>query len=289
MMPDSTVQVCAYWQKGDRAVYECKSTTVTIDKDGNEKTTQASSETRIFDVIDETEHSYVLQTSYRDVFSSDMSLSVGADVLSKVAEGIVIKTQTNEFGTVQGLVNVEELTEALKQTIPLSVDAALARQDKKVLKELGLTRQGLIDTYTEQLCRPETITLACLDDVLPLLLYRDAVIVDAWDGALQFRQLMVVGGKKDNEAMMPFLRESMLSMTTSVIPEGISAEEVGKELDAGIAEAHMQATMEQFSATEVDLATGWTTQWWNKRRVTITSDEGETQTVAEKEVIITDE
>ena len=95
MMPDSTVQVCAYWQKGDRAVYECKSTTVTIDKDGNEKTTQASSETRIFDVIDETEHSYVLQTSYRDVFSSDMSLSVGADVLSKVAEGIVIKTQTN--------------------------------------------------------------------------------------------------------------------------------------------------------------------------------------------------
>ena len=93
----------------------------------------------------------------------------------------------------------------------------------------------------------------------------------------------------DNEAMMPFLRESMLSMTTSVIPEGVSPEDVGKEIDAGIAESHMQATMEQFSATEVDLATGWTTQWWNKRRVIITSDEGERQTVAEKEVIITDE
>ena len=318
MMPDSTVQVCAYWQKGDRAVYECKSTTVTIDKDGNEKTTQASSETRIFDVIDATEHSYVLQTSYKDVFNSNMSLGVGADVFGKVAEGIVIKTQTNEFGTVQGLVNVEELTEALKQTIPLSVDAALARQDKKALKELGLTREGLIDTYTEQLCRPETITMACLDDVLPLLFYHGArlslkdeytvkqelhnpfpnttgtiqVDMNFWvDEELSDSTSVVIRSyfQVDNEAMMPFLRESMLSMTTSVIPEGISPEEVGKELDAGIAEAHMQATMEQFSATEIDLATGWTTQWWNKRRVTITSDEGERQTVAEKEVIITDE
>ena len=318
MMPDSTVQVCAYWHKGDRAVYECKSTTTAIDKDGNEKTTEASSETRIFEVIDETENSYVLQTSYKDVFSSDMSLNVGADVLAKVAEGIVIKTRTNEFGTVQELVNVDELTEAMKQTIPLSVDAALARQDKKVLKEMGLTRQGLIDTYTEQLCRPETIAAACLDDVIPLLFYHGArlglddeytvrqelnnpfpnttgtiqVDMNFWvDEELTDSTCVVIRSyfQVDNEAMMPFLRESMLSMTTSILPEGITPEEVEKEIDAGIAESRMQATMEQFSATEIHLATGWPTQWWNKRRVTITTDEGETQTVAEKEVTITDE
>ena len=316
MMPDSTVQVCAYWQKGDRAVYECKNTTTTIDKDGNEKTTKASSETRIFDVIDETENSYVLQTSYKDVFRSDVSLNVGADVLNKVAEGIVIKTQTNEFGTVQGLVNVDELTEAMKHTIPLAVDAALARQDKKVLKELGMTRQGLIDTYTEQLCRPETIVTVCMDDVLPLLFYHGTrlsltdtytvkqdlknplpntsgtiqVDLEFWvDEELSDSSSVVIRSyfQVDNEAMMPFLRESILGMATGFIPEGITPEEVEKELDNLIAASHTQATMEQFSATEIDLATGWTIQWWNKRLLTLTSDEGDTQTITEKEVTIT--
>ena len=60
MMPDSTVQVCAYWNKGDRAVYECKSTTVKIEQDGTETTSNAASETRIFEVIDETEKSYII-------------------------------------------------------------------------------------------------------------------------------------------------------------------------------------------------------------------------------------
>ena len=79
----------------------------------------------------------------------------------------------------------------------------------------------------------------------------------------------------------------MLSMTTGVLPEGFTTEDVEKEVDAGIAETHMQA--EQFTATEIDLATGWPTQWWSRRRVTITMDEGEMQTVEEKEVTIVDE
>ena len=138
-------------------------------------------------------------------------------------------------------------------------------------------------------------TLAAAEPIVPNFPSRDAMwsMADAGREKNACRERISLNGlwafQVDNEAMTPFLRESMLSMTTSIIPEGVSPEDVGKEIDAGIAESHMQATMEQFSATEVDLATGWTTQWWNKRRVTITSDEGERQTVAEKEVIITDE
>ncbi len=317
MMPDSTVQVCAYWQKGDRVVYECKSTSATIDKDGNEKTTKASSETRIFDVIDETEDSYVLQTTYKDVFSSDMSLSVGADVLSKVAEEILIKIRTDEVGTFQELINVEELTEAMKRTIPLAVDAAMAKQDKKVLKEMGLTRQGLIDTYTDQLCRPETIAMICLDDVLPLLFYHGVrlnfkdeytieqelhnpfpnssgsikVDMNFWvDDELTDSSSVVIRSyfQVDNETLLPFFRDFMLSLTPNTLPDGITREELVKEIDAEIAKSHIQAKMEQFSATEIDLASGWTIQWWNERRTTITTDEGETQTVEKKQVTIAD-
>ena len=318
MMPDSTVQVCAYWHKGDRAVYECKSSTVKIEQDGTETTSKAASETRIFEVIDETEKSYILQTSYKDVFSSDLSLSVGAAVLSQVAEGIVIQTQTNEFGTVQNVVNLEELTDAMKRTIPLSVDAVLAKHDKKTQKELGLTRQGLIDTYTDLVCRPETIVSACLEDVAPMLQYHGArlrldqeysitqelnsplpnttgqlpIDMHFWvDEELTDSTHVLIRSyfKVDSDALMPFLRESVLAATKAVLPEDQPLDEMEKEIDKGIAESHMQATMEQFTATEIHLASGWTTQWWSKRRVTITTDEGETQTVEEKEVIIVDE
>ena len=60
----------------------------------------------------------------------------------------------------------------------------------------------------------------------------------------------------------------MLSMTTGVLPEGFTTEDVEKE---------------------IGLATGWPTQWWSRRRVTITMDEGEMQTIGEKAVTITDE
>ena len=318
MMPDSTVQVCAYWHKGDQAVYECKSTTVNIDKDGTETTAKASSETRIFDVIDETDSSYILQTSYKDVFSSDMSLSVGADVLSKVAEGIVIQTQTNELGTVQDIVNLEELTDAIKRTIPVSVDAVLAKHDKKTLKELGLNRQSLIDTYTDLLSRPETIVTACLDDVVPLLLYHGArlrldqeysvkqelnsplpnttgklpIDMHFWvDEELSDSTHVLIRSyfQVDSDALMPFLRESMLVATKTFLPENDLLDDLEKEIDKGIAESHMQATMEQFTATEIHLDSGWTTQWWSRRRTTITTDDGETQSVEEKEVTIVDE
>ena len=35
MMPDSTVQVCAYWAKGDHAEYQCKSHVTKELPDGN--------------------------------------------------------------------------------------------------------------------------------------------------------------------------------------------------------------------------------------------------------------
>lgn len=92
----------------------------------------------------------------------------------------------------------------------------------------------------------------------------------------------------DNETLLPFFRDFMLSLTPNTLPDGITREELVKEIDAEIAKSYIQVKMEQFSATEIDLASGWTIQWWNERRTTITTDEGETQTVEKKQVTIAD-
>ena len=47
--------------------------------------------------------------------------------------------------------------------------------------------------------------------------------------------------------------------------------------------------MKQYTATVVHLDSGWTTEWWSKRIVTKTDDDGETKTVVEREVTLVDE
>ena len=51
MMPDSTVQVVAYWSKGDVISYDCAVTQYTIEADGTKKADYSSSETRTSVVI----------------------------------------------------------------------------------------------------------------------------------------------------------------------------------------------------------------------------------------------
>ena len=50
-MPDSTVQVVAYWSKGDVISYDCAVTQYTIEADGTKKADYSSSETRTSVVI----------------------------------------------------------------------------------------------------------------------------------------------------------------------------------------------------------------------------------------------
>lgn len=66
MMPDSTVQVVAYWSKGDVISYDCAVTQYTIEADGTKKADYSSSETRTIEVIDADDSSYTLRLSYAD-------------------------------------------------------------------------------------------------------------------------------------------------------------------------------------------------------------------------------
>ena len=317
MMPDSTVQIVAYWEKGDRVVYECKNTTKQIEVDGTGTTKQASSETRIFEVIEETDSSYVLQTSYRDVFSSQVSLNIGADIVSRLSEGIIIQTRTDQFGAIEEVVNVDALIEAMKRTVPVAVDATLAKYDKKTLEEMGAVREALIDSYTELLCRPETVVSTCMEDVQPLLFYHGARLSLDEEYAItqQFSNPLGGGGSfeadikfwvdtensdstmviirsymsVDSDVLMPFVREAIAAASGALMPDGISQEELMAEVDKHIADTHMEMTLEQYSATAIDLYSGWPLLWWSKRIIVNTSDEGKVENTEEREVKAVDE
>ena len=60
--------ICAYWDKGDRIVYDCSETQYRIFIDGTVEEMGSATETHIIEVLDETDKSYHLRFSYQDVY-----------------------------------------------------------------------------------------------------------------------------------------------------------------------------------------------------------------------------
>lgn len=310
MMPDSTVQVCAYWAKGDHAEYQCKSHVTKELPDGTVENVSSTSELRIFDVVEETDSSYVLKTSYKDVFSSLLSLQLGAEVFNKIAEADYFYTLTNELGTPQNIINIEETIESMREFIPLCIESSLSKYSKQQLKQAGIDKQALIDNLTASLCSPEAVTKSCSADVIPLLNYHGARL--KLDKEYTYRQILSdVMGTGDMEVetrfwvdkeltdstavlirsytevgadrMMPYLKQVALNYIQSLGNSEVSAA-TEKEIDALISEGKMSATMEEYSAVCVDLASGWPALCWTKRIVTVDNEGQKTSTVSETEI-----
>lgn len=315
MMPDSTVQVCAYWSKGDRVAYECKITEYRIGADSTKTTTKSSSETRIFEVLEETDTSYVLQTSYKDVFSSDMSLGIGADLTNKLGESVVIRTLTNEFGAVKGILNPEELAETMKQQAPLIVDGICAKYDKKELEESGMDLQELVRNVTEVFGNEQYIMNLCGQDVYPLFFYHGTRLDMDGEYTMKYEFPNLIPGSEltletdlyfwvdkeqsdstfvvirscadlDNEALKPVVRENILNALklTGVTEDTMSHEELMAVLDQYMEEAQMQMSVKYDTAIQIHLATGWPTYYWSERRILATTKLGTAEQVEEQEI-----
>ncbi|MCQ2146622.1 MAG: hypothetical protein MJZ16_03805 [Bacteroidales bacterium] len=299
-MPDSTVQVVAYWELGDKMQYQVKAKTVNVDKDGKETVSKSSSEKRIFEVIEQTDNSYVLQTTYTDVFDSQMSLNlgIGADIINAISEATVLKTRTDENGTIEGIINTEESKASLDKIIDLSIDAVLSKYDKKDLKAMGVTKEDLANNY-KQMFSEDVLLSTCMSDVAPLLQFHggrydigqeytvkqdvDNAFGGTVEGDLTFwvdmedsdstfvvmRSYMEIG----SEEMMPYMMTATINALKQTL-SGSALEEAENALKEQFESSHMEATLKQYTTTVIHADTGWTTNWYFDREITLSSDKG---------------
>lgn len=70
LMPDSTVQITAYWQKGDQMTYDYRSTECLVE-DGDTVRLRSYSDIRTIEVIDATPTRYTLRISNHRHFERD--------------------------------------------------------------------------------------------------------------------------------------------------------------------------------------------------------------------------
>lgn len=88
MMPDSTVQVVAYWEVGDRMDYTLLERSYSFDAEHNETQISSSSQTLRFEVVDATDSTYTL------ALRQDEILSIGDNIEYTEKEKAALKTDT---------------------------------------------------------------------------------------------------------------------------------------------------------------------------------------------------
>lgn len=302
-MPDGSVQIVAYWKLGNVAPYQCKERTETISEKGDTTVTRSSSEVRIFEVIGQTDSTYTLQTTYKDIYYTDASLGLMSELLGELSETVVLQTVTNELGSIKHFGNLDELKESIKATIPKYVDAYLKKTDKESRKLLD--KKELIRVLEQMLANPQALQTMCLSDVAPLFQYHGARLDTSAVYTVPFNfflangesitvdsELYVDSAETDStsvvlrtyahaegDQLLPSL-VAMLTPTIRAIDKTLDIEEINKVVLEAIKEQGLKMVMNDYSATVIHLPTGWPISHSTLRDVIVTDKDGKEKTTS---------
>lgn len=75
IMPDSSVQICAYWTPGDKYAYEAREEKFKIDDQGDTTLVYRQSERRVFEILSQTKDRYKIRLTYGDYMTTDKEAS----------------------------------------------------------------------------------------------------------------------------------------------------------------------------------------------------------------------
>ena len=135
---DSTVQVVAYWSKGDSYDYLYDYYKYNIQGKDTISWERTISKINIT-VIDSTENSYTLQA----VYDTPNAIRSGSDSISRELTSRISRTfgndtvivETNELGTIKRLVNFDQLRSRYLKAAEMTAEALSAQQDSEAQKD----------------------------------------------------------------------------------------------------------------------------------------------------------
>lgn len=90
MMPDSTVQIVAYWEFGDKYACNCERSSKKVDQKGGTVSVEYSSEIMEFEVVGKTDTSYQIKLTYYDEESSDPQDQLINDIMEKCGANLPV-------------------------------------------------------------------------------------------------------------------------------------------------------------------------------------------------------
>ena len=293
MLPDSTVQVVAYWELGDKQKYQLESAKYKI-AEGDTTVVEKSAEIFEFEVVaaDE-EKGYRVKVTSLETQYSDVTKEAIEEAMQKQLGSVAYYFETGphgEFLRVLPIEGLEEKQEAIAQAVWEAVKEK--RPEAAQLNMLPLIRQTL---------SPDAVAMAAAGVITPLFMYHgnrfdmdeEFPIEDEIPAVIGTGTMKMTGSfwvdedmtddysvvlrmykEADQEQLRPLIESILGNLLQSMAPTPEDADEA----QAAVNEAFQNAKMnvDDFLYEEIHLGTGWPIDWNFSREVFIEID-GEQQ------------
>ena len=293
MLPDSTVQVVAYWSLGDKQKYEVESAKYRIVQ-GDTTVLEKSAEILEFEVVaDDEEKGYRLKVTTLESSYSDPTKEAIEEALRKQLGSVTYYFETGPHGEFLRVLPIEGL-EGRQEALAQAVLEAVKEKNPAAaqLNLLPLIRQTLT---------PEAVVQTATGEISPLFMYHgnrfdlseEFPIEDEIPAAIGSGTMKMTGSfwvdedltdeysvvlrmfkEADQEQMRPLIEGILGNLIQSMAP----SPEEGLEAQAAIDEAFRDAQMsvEDYLYEEIHLGTGWPIDW-SFSRETLIESEGQSQ------------
>lgn len=293
MLPDSTVQVVAYWELGDKQKYQVESAKYRIAQ-GDTTVVEKSAEIFEFEVVaaDEEKGYRVKVTSLETQYSDPAKEAIEEAILKQRGpDAYYFETGPNgEFLRVLPIEGLEEQQETLAQAVWEAVKEK--RPEVAQLNMLPLIRQTLT---------PEAIVLTATGVISPLFMYHgnrfdlddEYPIEDEIPAVIGTGTLKMTGSfwvdedmtddysvvlrmykEADQEQLRPLIESILGNLLQTMAPTPEDADEAQAAVNEAFQNARM--SVDDYLYEEIHLATGWPIDWSFSREVLIEID-GEQQ------------
>ena len=121
IMPDSSVQICAYWTPGDKYAYEAREEKFKIDDQGDTTLVYRQSERRVFEILSQTKDRYKIRLTYGDYMTTDKEDQLVHDAIVSATGPCVVEFETDETGSLLGIANLETLVAQAEASVEPAV------------------------------------------------------------------------------------------------------------------------------------------------------------------------
>ena len=121
IMPDSSVQICAYWTPGDKYAYEAREEKFKIDDQGDTTLVYRQRERRVFEILSQTKDRYKIRLTYGDYMTTDKEDQLVHDAIVSATGPCVVEFETDETGSLLGIANLETLVAQAEASVEPAV------------------------------------------------------------------------------------------------------------------------------------------------------------------------
>lgn len=290
IMPDSTLQITAYWQEGDRMTYDYMSTECLIE-DGDTLHERRTRATCTFDVVKATPTRYTLRITAADRRDDDPVVQQICDLEQQRGLNMPLVIETSQHGELLCVVNAAQIVEAAQQLVDI---AATDFYGRLPAADRDRIPQWEWRNMLEKWINPPTATTQTMEDLSRIFFFHGSKF--RTDGEYERREtLRVPASDAEADAVTTFWADPSKTDNTSAMLHTYSESNAEKAVRAVAASrpealllggtvapeqlADTRIEMESFSGEEIHFATGWPLQTYWSTRLTASPPDGRKVTI----------